>query len=257
MFRFDFQVKKEARLKYEIDSSLFSIKGDIIIANLREARLLAAKINNKRKPEDIPNKLVTPGQINAAGLLHEIFHYIIRIYEKDENNDVFKKAIKYLQKEFGTGHFEIILKKFVTDFPPPVVYKKITSVDDYVSGFTGDKSNKEIILEELILLNISNMNPATESLEELFSDKILKQQTSYFSLIKATDIFFQKEKPFGAENLPLTEFIKKPILANPYDLDGQLNFIAEKWGVYISNEFGKRLLLSKDLFVEDAKLFFI
>ena len=126
-----------------------------------------------------------------------------------------------------------------------------------MSGFTGDKSNKEIILEELILLNISNRNPATESLEELFSDKILKQQTSYFSLIKATDIFFQKEKPFGAENLPLTEFIKKPILANPYDLDGQLNFIAEKWGVYISNEFGKRLLLSKDLFVEDAKLFFI
>lgn len=257
MLRFDFQVTEEARLKYEIDSSLFSINGDIIIANLREARLLAAKINNKRKSENIRNKLVTPGQINAAGLLHEIFHYIISIYENNENNGVFSKAVQQLQNEFGVEVFESILKKFVIDFPPPDVYKKNLSMYDYLRGFTGNKSNKEIILEELILLDVSNLNPATESLEELFSDKKLKKQTLYSKLIKASDSFFRNEKPFGSENLPLTEFIKKPILSNPYDLDGQLNFIAEKWGVYISDKFGKRLLLSKDLFAEDAKLFFI
>ena len=38
-------------IKYNFDKSLFSINGDLIIADFRLARILSEKINTKRKSE--------------------------------------------------------------------------------------------------------------------------------------------------------------------------------------------------------------
>ncbi|HKI79810.1 MAG TPA: alpha-amylase family glycosyl hydrolase [Ignavibacteriaceae bacterium] len=254
MLRFEFQILKEARIKYEIATSLFSLNGDIIIGNFRLARDLAQKINSKRRSESSPDKIVTPGQINATGLLHEISHFIIREYEK-ENSGVFKRAINYLADKTGTTYFENVLVQFVADFPPPQIAEKKKSIVEYLNDTTGGKDNREIVLEELILLNISNSNPATEALNEIYSDEGLKNKTQYKKLLDETGSFFQKEKPFGSENLPLTQFLMMPIISNPNNLDDQLNYIQKHWGIYIYEKFGNRLLLSKDLFAEDAGIF--
>ena len=167
MPRFDFQVLKESRLKYKIDSNLFSLNGDLIIANFRTARTLANRINSVRKSEGVTDKIVTPGQINAAGLLHEIYHFIFRVYEK-ENSGVLDRAVSYLRDKTGTDNFENILIQFVADFPPPDIVNKKTSIINYLNGTTDGKENREIILEEIILLNIGNNNPAIENLKEIF-----------------------------------------------------------------------------------------
>ncbi len=65
MIKYDFHVSKAARQKYDFDQSLFSITGDLIIANFRQARLLSDKINRKRKSAGLVDQLVTPGEINA------------------------------------------------------------------------------------------------------------------------------------------------------------------------------------------------
>ena len=51
--------------------------------------------------------------------------------------------------------------------------------EDYLNGFTGSKSNREIILEEIILLSIENINPATVLLKELYNDSGLAKKTPY------------------------------------------------------------------------------
>ncbi len=229
MPRYEFQVLKEARKKYRIESSLFSINGDLIVANFHQARALVQKINSQRNTEGITDKIVTPGQINATGLLHEIFHFIINQYEK-ENSGVLDRAVNYLIGKTGRNNFENILKKFIEDFPPPDVESgKITS-EEYLVGSTSGKNNREIILEELLLLEIGNINPATQNLNELFSDEDLSNKTHYKRLIEETDNFFNTEKPFGDENLPLTQFLKKPILSNPFNLDDQIKFHQGKMG---------------------------
>ena len=82
--KFDFHVSKSTREKYDFDQSLFSIVGDLIIANSYQARLLSDKINSKRKEEGIHDVVVTAGMINALGLVHEIFHFLMRLYEENE-----------------------------------------------------------------------------------------------------------------------------------------------------------------------------
>jgi glycosidase len=255
MLRFDFQVTKESRLKYEIENSLFSIVGDLIIANFRQARILANKINTKRKSQGITDKLVTPGVINGIGLQHEIFHYVIRVYEETENKNVFQRAINKLTYELGEKELDRILLHFIADFPAPEVQSGKLSANLYLNSLTDNKPNKEIILEELLLLHIGNSNPAGKNLKELYDDTPLGQQTDYLQLIQNADKFFEKEKLLGNENLSLIKFLKRPIETNPQSLEGQLEFILKNWRIYIKSAFDDRLLRSKDLFAEDAQLF--
>ena len=98
MITYYFHVTKDSRIKYKIEENLFSLKGNLVISDFRTARLLSEKINSVRRDEGKFELQVTAGQINALGLLHEIFHLLIRKYEEDNNKGVFKNGIDYLKE---------------------------------------------------------------------------------------------------------------------------------------------------------------
>ncbi len=253
--RFDFHVRKEIRNKYGFEESLFSIEGNLLIPNFRLARVLAANINEVRRNEGKEDLQVSAGQLNALGLMHEIFHFLIRYYEDNINPGVFRRGLKHLVRNIGKENVDDVLQTFVEDFPPVEVYKGKKTVNQYLNNSTEGKPNREIVLEELLLLNLENMNPATVLLEELYTDKPLANKTRYLEVVDQADKFFVTEKPFGTENLPLLNFLRKPIIASPYNIEGQLEFIRMNWGVYIYEKFNLRLLKGKDLIQEDVKLF--
>lgn len=252
MIRFNFHISRNSRNKYNIEESLFSIEGKVIIANSYQARLFSEKINVIRRAEGKSNQQVTPGQVNGLGLLHEIFHFMIRYYEEKENPGVFTRGITYLKSKFGEN-LDKVLIEFVNEFPPLDVYKNKITAEEYLKGTTSTKSNKEIILEEIILLSIENINPATIQLKELYDDSPLANRTAYKNLISETEKFFEKEKPIAS--LPLITFLRTPILSSPESILGQFDYILKQWGVYVFDKFGKRLLSGKDLIFEDSKLF--
>jgi glycosidase len=254
MVKYDFHITGNSRKKYRIDESLFSIEGKVIITTPYQARLLSDNINTIRISEGKSNQQVTPGQVNGLGLLHEIFHFMISYYEQNINPGVFTRSMNFLKSKFKDDLDKVLLE-FVNQFPPMQVYRNNITAEDYLNGFTGTKSNKEIILEEIILLSIENINPATVLLKELYDDSGLSNKTPYLNLLDATESFFLKEKPIGDDNLPLISFLKHPILASPNSIDGQLSFILNKWGVFVYDKFYKRILSGKDLIYEDSKLF--
>lgn len=253
--KFDLHVAKQLRVKYHFDESLFSVQGNVVIANFYQARLLAQKINTKREEEKIFDAYVTPGQINAAGLLHEIFHFVIRHYEEKENPGVFERSIAFLKTNLGTAEVEKVLHKFVEQFPPIAVQKGFNTPDQYLSGETEGKSNKEILLEEIILLHLENLNPAFKNLKELFDDKHLSEETPYHHFLSTAEKFFEQEKPLSIENLPLIAALRKPIFANGSSLEAQLDYIREKWKVLIDEKLIERILGGEDLIREDIKLY--
>jgi glycosidase len=254
MVKYDFHITGLSRQKYQIDDSLFSIEGKVIISTPYQARLLSDKINNVRISEGKNDQQVTPGQVNGLGLLHEIFHFMLRYYEENENPGVYSRHMDYLKSKFKDDLDKVLLE-FVNQFPSMQVYQNEMTSDEYLNGTTGNKSNKEIILEEIILLSIENINPATVLLKELYDDSHLAHKTPYLNLMDESEKFFLTEKPIGADNLPLISFLKHPILSSPNSIDGQLSFILNKWGVYVYDKFYKRILSGKDLIYEDSKLF--
>lgn len=255
MIKFDFHVSKQARIKYGLDASLFSVTGNLIIADFKQARILSDKINNKRKAEGVENRFVTAGEINAAGLLHEIFHFLIRNYETNQNPGVFSKAIDTLKSEISEKGFYETMLAFINEFPPSKIFNGELTGEEFLKNKTENKPNAEIILEEIILLHFENLNPALFNLKELFDDELLKKLDSYKKVISLTEKFFDAEVPVSKGGLSLFNVLKRPIVQNPYDILKQLDFIKDEWGMLIDENFRIRLLRSADLFNEDYKLF--
>jgi glycosidase len=253
MITYYFHVTKESRIKYTLEENLFALKGNIIIQDFPTARLVSEKINSVRREEGRFELQVTSGQINALGLLHEIFHLLIRRYEENDNVGVFKNSIDYLKNTLTETELDKTLLKFVEEFPPLPVYQNKIKAIDYLKGKTENKENREIILEELIILNLENINPATHQLKELYNDEKLAQETKYKDIIEQTEIFFENEPKIGGFNL--ISFLRKPIIQSPYNIEEQLDFIRSNWIDFIDEKVLTKILKGKDLIHEDYKLF--
>ncbi|MCU0343295.1 MAG: alpha-amylase family glycosyl hydrolase [Ignavibacterium sp.] len=253
MITYYFHVTKDSRIKYKIEENLFSLKGNLVISDFRTARLLSEKINTIRRDEGKFELQVTAGQINALGLLHEIFHLLIRNYEKSNNPGVIKNSIEFLQKNLSEEELDKTLLKFIEEFPPLPVYQSKIKAVEYLKGRTEGKDNREIIIEELIILNLENINPATYQLKELYTDEKLAKETKYREIIEQTELFFENEPKIGGLNL--LSFLRKPIIQSPYNIEEQLDFIRSNWKAFIDESILDKILLGKDLIHEDYKLF--
>lgn len=255
MIIYDFHISKPSRIKYDFNKSFYSLKGNLIIASASNARYISGKINEVRKSEGEYDQLVTPGEINALGILHEVYHYLLNHYRENENPGVFDRSLEYLISEINVDALDNVLLNFINEFPPIVVFNGKIKSEDYLKGKTENKSNKEIILEELIILFFENNNPAAHRLNELFSDNNLKKNSSYSELINKTEEFFENEDPTGIGGLRLFSMLRKPITTNPYNLEEQLAFIRKEWGLILDEGIIRKLLKGTDLIKEDYKLF--
>ncbi|MHB8907236.1 MAG: hypothetical protein ACYC6D_14045, partial [Melioribacteraceae bacterium] len=152
--KFEFHISKEVRNKYNFGDELFSINGNVVLADFHAVRLFVQKLNSKRESKDH----VAAGHVNAAGLMDEIYHYLFRLYEVKVNPGVFKKALNHLNENIGEDKTRKVLFDFVSQFPPVELFKGKISSFDYLNSFTADRSNAEITIEEMILLFVANFN---------------------------------------------------------------------------------------------------
>lgn len=256
----EFHVSREARDRYSFDDTLFSITGNVIFANFHNARLFAQKMNSKRDLINFPEQAVRAGQINAMGLLDEILHLVVSQYREQRNPDAFKKAVDWLITNIGKEHIDRLLRKFVEEFPPVSVYRREMGIDDYLKGETQDSfggmvSNRQIALEEMLMLWLANMNPALSPYLELFDDSSLEKDPTYLNAINSLYEFFDTQPYFGPDNQNLVDLLRAPALAHPHSLTDQLEFIRQRWGALIG-KYIYRLLSSLDLIREEEKVIF-
>ena len=249
-YKNEFHIAAHIRKEYGISDELFSFNGNVIFTNIAQVRKLVAKIN-EGKPDT--NKIKV-SEVNAAGLIDEIFHFVIRIYEEEINPKVFEKAKGYLESKIGEDGLRQLLFDFVEKFPPVDVYKGKLTIFDYLNSYTGSRSNYLITLEELVLLNFANINPANKNIKELFDEEYISSKKQYQQVISEVGEFFKNEKPIGDVDQDLITFLKTPILNNPDSFEAQLEFISDKWKVVLKDEFLNKILTSKDLIKEEIFL---
>lgn len=248
----EFHVSREARELYQIDDTLSSLSGNVILPNFHAARILAEKMNEKRDLARFPEQAVRPGQINTMGLIDEILHYVTGLYREQKNQQIMRQAIDWLDGKVGRKFVDDTLRLFVRSFPPTAVYKGEIDPDSYLDGITDGIPHRQIALEELVLLWLENANPAFSPFHELFDDTILETETAYRQIISGVQDFFATQPVFGPENQNLVEMLRSPALAVPHSLSGQLAYILEKWG-YLLDKHLYRLLRGLDLIKEEEK----
>lgn len=245
--KYEFHIAKDIRRKYDLSEELFSLTGNVIFANFLAVRNFVKKINDKRNINDH----VSAGLVNAFGLIDEIYHYILRVYETQINPGVFEKAIKTINSSLGEDKVRKLLFDFTSIFPPLNVYLGKQELYDYLNSYTDERANYQIVLEELIMLYFANINPSNKKILELFDQNYLNEKESYQKAINILEEFFKNEKKIGLNNQDIFTLFKLPIINHPNDIEAQLQFILEKFGILIDEKYIRKILSGKDLIKEE------
>ncbi len=237
----ELHVSREARDKYDFDQSLFTSSGNVIFPGFPAVQAFARKMETRA------------GELNAIGLMDEIFHYVMALYKKQVNPRVMEKAVAWLEKACGPDVLEECLRQFAHQFPPLCLYRKQCRLEEYMAGKTGGVSNRHLLLEEMMMLWISNMNPALETYKQtLFDDKKLAEASQYKKVIKELKLFFHLQPPFGTQRQNLLLMLRAPAISVPQSVSGQLEYIREHWGLLLE-QFLARLLTGMDIIKEEEK----
>lgn len=247
MSLYEFHVSRASRQKYCFDNELFSTDGRAVMANFAAARRFAEKISAQR---DQP---VPASDINAMGLLDEVFHLLLRQYEQ-QNPGALRRALEWTQTHVGERPLENSQLRFNDEFPPLAVYHNELPSMVYLTGSTNNISHRETTLEEMLMLHITNLNPAAQPYQELFDEVPLKETSAYEEVIGKLSDFFNGQPGFGGAGSGETiiQALRAPAIASPYSLAGQLEFILKKWGGLLGDEFLQRLLRGVDYVKEEA-----
>lgn len=237
---FYFHILRSVREFYSVEESLFQLSGNVIFANFSQARTLANRMNEKRDTLRFPETAIKAGHINAMGLIDEVLHYVLSLYKERESPALFSTALGHLENRFEQAEIDRLISSFRHLYPSP--------------GKT-DATEKEVILEEIVMLWLANTNPAFEPFIELFDHTELRETTIYPKVIEELRGFFSTQPRFGPKDRDIFEMLRAPAIASPRSLSGQLAYMQHEWGMLLGR-YLLRMLQSLDFIKEEERPFF-
>ena len=258
----EFHIHRDIRAKCRFSKTLFSSTGNVIIRNINDIYAFTFQYNQVVESGEFgmpvrADQYLKAGQLNAMGLIDEIFHYMCRLYRRDVRADFFSSGYDFVQAELAKEQLpdlDNLLLEFCTEFPPAEVYGGTMTVEDWfcntdpVSGV----ENKYRAFEELILCKLANENPAFQPFYPLFTDEQLAANPSYNCFWDSLCEWASQNEVFGPEKLDLISLLKAPVSYAPFSLKGQLEYIKKHW-LDLLSEFIGRLLTSQDILSEEEK----
>lgn len=254
----EFHVSRTVRDACAFDQQMFASSGNVVLANIKAVQQFQIKLNALFDSRGEAEKKVSAGSLNAMGLIDEIFHYVCMLFRRDKAPQAFTRLLTELDTAFGTDTIDTLLLQFMEEFPPVAVYQKKITAQDYLVqtcidvGTNQERSNREQVLEELILLHLANENPAFYPFQILFDDHKLQLNATYIKTWNQIKAYFKTQPVFGPKNNDLITMLKEPVVASPTSLKGQLDYIRTYWADLLG-EWLRRLLEGIDTISEEEK----
>ena len=113
---FEFHIAREARDRYGFADLLFSVTGNVIIADLAASRDLAHRMNAVRDATHHPELTVNPGALNAMGLLDEVSHVVLAQYRIRRDPRALLDALGWFEARLKRTTLDATLLSFADRF---------------------------------------------------------------------------------------------------------------------------------------------
>ncbi|MGB8980746.1 MAG: alpha-amylase family glycosyl hydrolase [Anaerolineales bacterium] len=241
-------ITKTSRDTYQFSPDFFRPDGRVNFADYSSARKFASQMSAHRIQP------VPASDIYAMQLIDEALRILVRHYAPPA---VMNSAVSFVDETVGPESVESTQTKFVSEFPPDKVYRGEIKPEEYLEKLLASpgKNGRVMTVEELLFVYLHNANPAVSPLVELVDDEPL-EPTAYKNLITALDSFFTqlaKDNPeMQSVSESLFEILRAPAEASPYSLEGQLQYILDKWGHLLDEQFVARVVRGMDFLREEA-----
>jgi glycosidase len=236
-------ITKTSRDTYQFSSDFFRPDGGVRFEDFASARRFAAEMSAHR------TQPVPASDIYAMQLIDEALRLLVKRYAPAA---VMNSAVSHLDESPGQDSVATTQEKFISEFPPEDVYRGEEKVEEYLSKLTNGHIKT---IEELIYVFTHNANPAVNPLIDLVDDAPL-EPTAYKSLMAALNAFFSSTAQANAEGQggaeSLFDILRAPAEASPYSLEGQLQFIINKWGNLLDEKFVSRIVRGMDYLREEV-----
>ena len=236
-------ITKTSRDLYQFSPDFFQPDGGVSFQDFAAARRFAAQMSEHR---DQP---VAASELYAMQLIDEALRLLVSRYVSAA---LLGTAVSHADKSLGADSISITQNKFVAEFPPDNVYRGEEKIEDYLKRLSNGRIKT---VEELIYVFTHNANPAVHPLLDLVDDEPL-EPTAYKSLMASLNTFFARVakedagSQGGAESL--FDILRAPSEASPYSLEGQLQYIIDKWGSLLDVRFISRIVRGMDYLREET-----
>jgi hypothetical protein len=243
----EFHVSREVRNRTGVDDLLFNYAGNVVFGNLAASREFVKKFNESRAATEETAPVLHAGAMFAMGLIDELNHAMIARYRETLDPEVLPQALKWFQAKGNQEQVDKLLLEFTNEFPTVSVYRGKQTPAEWLAAktpaeladSTRDMPNREIAVEELLMLWLANINPAFKIFKELFDDRPLAEKTIYPVVTSGFPEYFATRPPVGA--MTLLDVLKAPMLASPDSLSGQLAYMRDHWVEYLGEKFAETL----------------
>ncbi len=243
---------RDAYLPSREEDTFFSSRGDIVLPEPALARRLASRLGEGR---------VRANELAALSLFHEVLHTVIGVH-RERHPGSFARLLERLNGSLGGGARETLVA-FLKTLPPPELYHQLgesAEPHDLLAGRhleRGGAAFESETAEEVLLLWLTNQNPAYDSVREVVSDEGLGER--YTSFVGEAKRFFDAEPSIGPGRESLLDLLLAPIRHAPGSIFAQLAFVEQRWGKAFGLDrlaLWRRILWARDVLHEEGKWFF-
>ena len=248
-------ISQRAREKYQITESILPYHNRNGLSDLRSLNNFVFHLNQHPDITLHPDKSFKSGQLNGIALIDDIFHFVISQYQVLKGNRTLSSLMTKLQQFYGKETLDQLMLSHIQNFPPSELIRDEQMASAYLVGTTAGIPNKEIILQNLIILSISVKNPALKPYAELIWEPQITDTQTFTEFQNFVENFFTEMPGFGPNNQSLIEMLKSPAAFVPHSIAGQLDYIREHWA-FLLGDFLLRLLRGLDILKEEEKIGF-
>ena len=234
-------ITKNSRDLYQFSPEFFQPDGGLTFPDFASARRFASQMSEQR------TQPVAASEVYAMQLIDEALRVLV---SRHAPAALMSSAVSQADQNLGSESIAATQRKFFSEFPPERVYRGEEKIEEYLARLSNGRIRT---VEELIYIYTHNANPAVHPLLELVDDEPL-EQTAYKNLIATLNIFFARDamESAGPGRESLFDILRAPSEASPYSLEGQLQFIIEKWGQFLDVKFVSRVVRGMDYLREET-----
>jgi len=250
-FPFGLGFNKNARAELYLDDLVARASSDPATRQVKFAQLLASTLNeNVIRPSD-GRRAARAGEVMALMLLHEIYRHLMAVYTRVHHPGIITMGLDHIRSALGAATSDGVMTGFVDYYPPREALERTLTPASYLAESRFGHPNTERTLLEMILVRIDHENPALVVYRPLFDDAPLNARVPLADFLDMLDRWFASQPPMPETGMTLLEMLREPFRRHPDSLEGQLEFIMNRWRALLPPDLVTRWLVIQGVIREE------